>query len=367
MAKLAACKLESYSLVTEWIMAQEKYINDLAICGVKTEDEWRKFYILSNLPNTEEWRNFSSTLELADKADTIPNIVMHLTAFEAKLRRARGLAPEAALFVSKKGQGKKGSNSTGQSEITCYGCGGKGHRKQDCRNKDKWAAYAEKKKRDDANLASATPASTSALNNDTESFLFLATPQENGSVITVDIASTNRPADYWIQDTGATNHVTGNCHLFESESFQPMPKGEHQVKTANNSLIDAVGTGTISFWAERQNAKPVKVILQHVLYVPACGTNNVLSVIQLMKKGVQFDVTLEKGAIATFGSALVYHAPLINDLFMLRAIPIKTSVAALNTPNPAAKDTPNPVAEVSKVYSNIRQTADEKDILLWHA
>ncbi|KAF8244891.1 hypothetical protein K440DRAFT_646762 [Wilcoxina mikolae CBS 423.85] len=36
MAKLAACKLESYSSVTEWITAQEKYINDLAICGVKT-------------------------------------------------------------------------------------------------------------------------------------------------------------------------------------------------------------------------------------------------------------------------------------------------------------------------------------------
>ncbi|KAF8254192.1 hypothetical protein K440DRAFT_635699 [Wilcoxina mikolae CBS 423.85] len=86
--KLAACKLESYSSVTEWITAQEKYINDLAICGVKMEDEWRKFYILSNLPNTEEWKNFSSILELADKADTIPNIVMHLTAFEAKLHRA---------------------------------------------------------------------------------------------------------------------------------------------------------------------------------------------------------------------------------------------------------------------------------------
>ncbi|KAF8248543.1 hypothetical protein K440DRAFT_642236 [Wilcoxina mikolae CBS 423.85] len=85
MAKLAACKLKSYSAVTEWIMTQEKYINDLAICGVKTEDEWRKFYILSNLLNTEQWKNCSSILELADKADMIPNIVMHLTAFEANL------------------------------------------------------------------------------------------------------------------------------------------------------------------------------------------------------------------------------------------------------------------------------------------
>ncbi|KAF8243656.1 hypothetical protein K440DRAFT_636917 [Wilcoxina mikolae CBS 423.85] len=81
MAKLAACKLESYSSVTVWITAQEKYINNLAICRVKIEDEWGKFYILSNLPNTEQGRNLSSILELADKSDTIPNIVMHLTAF----------------------------------------------------------------------------------------------------------------------------------------------------------------------------------------------------------------------------------------------------------------------------------------------
>ncbi|KAF8242179.1 hypothetical protein K440DRAFT_639421 [Wilcoxina mikolae CBS 423.85] len=39
MATLAACKLESYSSVIEWITAQEKYINVLTICGVKTEDE----------------------------------------------------------------------------------------------------------------------------------------------------------------------------------------------------------------------------------------------------------------------------------------------------------------------------------------
>jgi hypothetical protein len=357
MAKLAACKLESYSSVTEWTTAQEKYINDLTICGVKTEDEWRKFYIFSNLPNTEEWRNFSSALELTDKADTISSIVTHLTAFEAKLRRARGLAPETALFVSKRGRGnKKNSNSTGQSELVCYGCGAKGHRKRDCRNKDKWAAYTEKKKKDDANLALATLAS----NNDAESFLFLTTPQENRSVITVDVASTNRPADYWIQDTGATNHVTGNRHLFES--FQPMPKGEHQVNTASNSLIDAIGTGIISFWAERPNAKPVKVTLQHVLYVPACGTNNLLSVIQLMKKGVRFDFTLDKGAVATVGSTLVYQASLINDLFMLRTFPIKTSKASV-----AVLDVPNPVAEDSKVYSNIRQTANEQDIFVWHA
>jgi hypothetical protein len=70
-------------------------------------------------------------------------------------------------------------------------------------------------------------------------------------MITVDVASTNRPADYWVQYTGAMTQVTGNRHLFKS--FQPMPKGEHQVKTASNSLIDAVATNNSTSQAMDQS------------------------------------------------------------------------------------------------------------------
>jgi hypothetical protein len=33
-----------------------------------------------------------------------------------------------------------------------------------------------------------------------------------------------------------------------------MAKGEHQVKTANNSFVDAEGSGTIKFYVNRPNA-----------------------------------------------------------------------------------------------------------------
>jgi hypothetical protein len=55
MAKLTSCPLKSYSSVTEWISAQDKIINDHAVCDITIEDSWREFYIMSNLPNTEEW------------------------------------------------------------------------------------------------------------------------------------------------------------------------------------------------------------------------------------------------------------------------------------------------------------------------
>ena len=177
-------------------------------------------------------------------------------------------------------------------------------------------------------------------------------------MITVNVASANRSVDYWILDTRATNHVTGNRHLFET--IHSMARGEHQVKTANNSCVDAQGSGTITIHVDRPNAKPAKIVLQHVLYVPACGTNNILSIIQLMRKGVNFDFKLD-GATASLVSVLVYEAPLINSLFMLKASAATVSKACV-----AIDSAPRSVPEISEAYSNIRPAVDDKDILVWH-
>jgi len=83
-----------------------------------------------------------------------------------------------------------------------------------------------------------------------------------------------------------------------------MAKGEHQVKMANNTFVHAEGSGTILFYVDRPNANPAKIFLQHVFYVPACGTNNFLSIIQLMRKGVKFDFKLD-GATASLRSVLI--------------------------------------------------------------
>jgi len=178
--------------------------------------------------------------------------------------------------------------------IGCHGCGVKGHTKPKCRNKEKWALYnAKKKSKVDVNLASTelTPAAN------TESCLFLIMKPNSfheETVITVNVATEKQPADYWILDTGATNHHTGNRHYFES--FHLMAQGQHQVKTANNNLVDAESSGTISFYVDRPSAKLAKIVLQHVLYVPACSTNNLLSIIQWIRKEVNFEFNLD-GAI----------------------------------------------------------------------
>jgi hypothetical protein len=247
MAKLTSCQLESYPSVTEWISAQDKIINDLAVCNITIKDSWRKFYITFNFPNTEEWRTFASTLELTENPDTVASIVPHLLSFEAGLGRASGLAPEAALFVTKTGPGRYSKGEMGndrmghnwKSQIICHGYGVKGHIKAKCMSKHKWASY--EKSKSDATLATSTSIAES------ESFLFSVIHSDHvaGSVITVNVALANRSTDYSILDTRATNHVTGNRHLFET--FHPMADGEHQVKTANNSVVDAEASGTITF------------------------------------------------------------------------------------------------------------------------
>jgi hypothetical protein len=83
-----------------------------------------------------------------------------------------------------------------------------------------------------------------------------------------------------------------------------MAKGEHQVKTAKNSFVDAERSGTIMFYVARPNAKPAKIVPQHLHYVPGCGTNNLLSIIQLMRKGVAINFNLD-GATVRLGSVLI--------------------------------------------------------------
>jgi hypothetical protein len=124
MAKLTSCQLESYPSVNECISAQDKIINDLAICDITIEDSWRKFYILSNLLNTEQWRTFASTHELTEKPDTVASIVTHLMSVEARLRRPSGLAPDTALFITKKGRGRHSKGEKGndwKSQVISHG------------------------------------------------------------------------------------------------------------------------------------------------------------------------------------------------------------------------------------------------------
>jgi len=95
-----------------------------------------------------------------------------------------------------------------------------------------------------------------------------------------------------------------------------------------------------------------------------------------MRNGVNFDLKLD-GATASLGSVLVYEAPLINSLFVLRVSATLASVSKASvavdgppstTPNSEAyADAPNSIPDIAEANSNIRPAVDDKDILVWHA
>jgi len=165
LEKLVLCTLESYLSVAELISAQDTIIRDLAICDVTIDDNLQKFYILSNLPKSDEWKMFKTFLQLSGKADTTANIITHLQSFEVTLRRDSGIDPDSALFVTKKGCGRQPGQTSHRTGIVCYGCGENGHNIVNCMNRDKWASYAGQKVKSEANL-------TSTLAFDSESYLF---------------------------------------------------------------------------------------------------------------------------------------------------------------------------------------------------
>jgi hypothetical protein len=97
----------------------------------------------------------------------VTDIVNHLLSFEASLRIPKGLDPDTALFVSKRGRSKGTStNLDGQrAKPKCFGCGKRGHIMAECWNKDQWTSFTEEKSKSETKF-------TSVWKVDYRSFLF---------------------------------------------------------------------------------------------------------------------------------------------------------------------------------------------------
>ncbi|KAA8902850.1 hypothetical protein FN846DRAFT_908380 [Sphaerosporella brunnea] len=54
----------------------DKIIANLPICHIKATDDWRVFYLLSNVPNSPEWVNFVTSLEFTDKAKSPKDVIV---------------------------------------------------------------------------------------------------------------------------------------------------------------------------------------------------------------------------------------------------------------------------------------------------
>jgi len=134
LAKPDNCQLVDYPSVAEWIVAQDQIVDNIVITGMEAD---RCHYIIKYIPTTPEWTRFVGTLEL----------IAELMTFWTRLRWRKDSTPGDALFFARKNKSRKqsvnkSSNDSDKQQIgktvTCYGCSVKGHKKNQCRNPDKW-------------------------------------------------------------------------------------------------------------------------------------------------------------------------------------------------------------------------------------
>jgi hypothetical protein len=289
---------------------------------------------LENLPKSTEWSNFKQMLTMTGKTESTNELLSHLLTFEAQLKREKGLPSDSALFVTRRQREK-----AIMSKITCFGCGVKGHKKEDCYRHDKWEAYkavreADRRGEDSVNTVAAEPTDSNLTQ------LFAIYPVLSTSP-TLNVLSTSPTLDASSRtvDTGATSHITGERSSITSDYMAYAP-GEHQAKMANGTVVDAAGIGTAAIHKAETTTG-----LQQLLYVPACGKNQLISVSQLLLKGATLTLDMAKGAITRRGNVHIVTVPMTEGLFVLRA-------------NTSSKPTANTSTTMPKRTSYIRSGAN---------
>jgi hypothetical protein len=146
----------------------------------------------------------------------------------------------------------------------------------------------------------------------------------------------------WTVDTGATSHITGERSSITSDYMAYAP-GEHQVKMANGTVVDAAGIGTAGI-----NMAETTIVLQQVLYVPACGKNQLISVSQLLFKGAMLTLDMANGAIIRRGNVHIVTVPMKEGLFVLR-----TTASSKPRANTSSISTANTSTTMTKRTSRI--------------
>ncbi|XP_019257892.1 PREDICTED: uncharacterized protein LOC109236130 [Nicotiana attenuata] len=241
-----------------WDYLKGEYTGDERIRGMKVLNLIREFE-LQKMKESETVKEYSDRLlGIVNKAQE-----------QRRLMRQDGMV-EGALAANHKTQskgnnvknyppcqhcGKKGDppfKCWKRPDAKCKICNQLGHEAVIC--KDKYQKHEA-----DAQVA----------NEEEEDHLFVAT-----------ILSTKK-SDFWLIDSGCTNHITYDRNLFND--FTSI--GNKKVRIGNGDYILAKGKGTVAIPTNSGTKK-----ISNVLYVPDID-QNLLSVGQLMEKG--FKVSFE--------------------------------------------------------------------------
>jgi hypothetical protein len=153
-------------------------------------------------------------------------------------------------------------------QVTCYGCGKRGHKKHECRSKQ---------------------------DGDEAMFMAHATsePEEDGN---------------WLIDSGASSHMSPYRDDFVT--YQKLKK-PIEVKVADGKKVTAAGRGDV-----RMNFDGVETTVTNVLHIPGLD-RRLLSVPKLTNRGWVTQFTAKECSIMK-GKRVVARAPLVGNSYVLR-------------------------------------------------
>ena len=273
------CAYDTDGTAAKYVYELERIIEALREADEEIKAHEKTFNLLNGVPQSwREWRDLQETIIQHDKPD---DIIAAIKARESTLNgdrigdgngetvlavegRNNGYQGGRRKFDGRSLNGESGGNAQGSGmSVTSYYCHKQGHRKSECRK----FKYNQRR----VVVADKTSTAAQAVQGDvpnTSLFTAFSTPRF--------------PSDssHWLLDSGCSNHVIGLRKCFTT--YMPSPQGNHTIRVANNSDINALGRGdvTLNVWdAGEQCGK--RLIRHDVLHVPEYGRNSLLSISQL--------------------------------------------------------------------------------------
>lgn len=276
---------ESNESVAHNVSKLEQLATKMKSLGGEIPDSMLLTRVLSTLP--PKFNHFHSAWDSADDTKkSLENLTARLMSEEMRIQ-SQNTSEETtvALFTRTRSRGSSSKNvsygRTGQNGFTpkgnvgCYNCGKEGHKKKDCpgcyncgsrghlrRNCPRRNGGSEK--RDDARSMQQHTAPRQA---------FVGTSEA------ID-------KDYWLIDSGASDHMTYRKDWFCSLEILEEPL---TVKIGNGDTISAHGRGNIDV-ETLVDGNWIAGTMYNVLYIP-CLDQSLFSVKFVAKKGVDFKIS----------------------------------------------------------------------------
>jgi len=209
--------------------------------------------------------------------------------------------------------GSRSSSRGKKANVTCYGCGKKGHYKHECRSPRKQGQGQNAPSTSGTNTHTSNSQGANAPANKPNpakpaggSLLCLMEPGEFAFS-----ASTDGRAEYYI-DTGASSHFIEEIAALHDYIPFEVPRS---ITTAENSTIKAFGSGTLKF-ATNTEGKEMKGELHNVYYIPDVR-HRLISVGRLFSQG--WEPRLSRNGFMLFDTKehLIARAAMKNGVYPL--------------------------------------------------